>query len=118
MTEDAGALYPLVAERVDILPIGNAFDLSLVHRIAGMAAAASRRWDEAQEHFEHARRQVVELPNRLDHPHVLHWHAKMILDRGNADDHERALTMLTEALDNFRAFGMPLHAAMIPALLR
>lgn len=116
LTEDAAALYPLVAERVDVMPIGNAFDLSLVQRIAGMAAAAARRWDEAQEHFEHARRQVVELPNRLEHPHVLHWHAKMLLDRGKADDHERARTMLVEALDEYRGAGMPLHAAMVEVL--
>jgi hypothetical protein len=54
----------------------------------------------------------------MDHPHVLHWYAKMLLDRGNADDHERAQTMLMEALDTYRTSGMPLHAAMVPALLR
>jgi hypothetical protein len=99
------------------MPMGNAFDLTLVHRIAGMAAAAARRWDEAQDHFEHARRQVVELPNRLDHPHVLHWYAKMLLDRGKADDHERAQTMLVEALEEYRASGMPLHSVMVEVLL-
>jgi hypothetical protein len=41
----------------------------------------------------------------------------MLLERGNADDHGRAQAMLVEALDEFRASGMPLHAAMVEVLL-
>ena len=116
LAEDAGALYPLVAERVDVLPVG-AFDVVLAQRIAGMAAAAAGRWDQAQAHFETARRQADELPNRLERPQVLHWYGKMLLDRANADDHERARTMLVDALDDYGRLGMPVHASMTQALL-
>jgi hypothetical protein len=105
-----------VAERVDVLPVG-AFDVVLAQRIAGVAAAAGGRWDQAQAHFETARRQSEELPNRLEHLQVLHWYGKMLLDRANADDHERARTMLVDALDEYRQLGMPIHASMTQTLL-
>lgn len=114
--DDAKALYPRVAERVDVVPVG-AFDLVLAQRAAGMAAAAAGLWDKAQEHFETARRQSDEFPNRLERPQVLHWYGKMLLDRADPDDHERARTMLVDALDDYHQFGMPLHAGLAQALL-
>jgi len=99
-----------------MVPIG-VFDVVLAQRVAGMAAAAAGLWDQAQEHFEKARRQSDELPNRLERPQVLHWYGKMLLDRADPDDHERARTMLVDALDDYRQLGMPVHAAMTEALL-
>jgi class 3 adenylate cyclase/tetratricopeptide (TPR) repeat protein len=117
LAEDAAALYPLVAERVDVLPVG-AVDLVLAQRVAGMAAAAAGRWGQAQAHFEVARRQSDEFPNRLERPQVLHWYGKMLLDRANADDHERGRTMLVDALNDYRQLGMPVHTSATEALLR
>jgi len=117
LTDDAAALYPLVAERVDVVPVG-ALDLVLAQRIAGMAATAAGRWDQAQAHFEVAMRQAEEFPNRLERPQVLHWYGKMLLDRASDDDQERAREMLAEALNDYRQFNMPVHAAMAQALLR
>lgn len=105
-----------MAERADMLP-GGLFDHSLAQRIAGMAAAAASLWDQAQEHFEQATRQSNELPNRIERPQVLHWYAKMLLDQAKPHDHERALTMLTEALHDYRHLGMPIHAEITQALL-
>jgi class 3 adenylate cyclase/tetratricopeptide (TPR) repeat protein len=116
MADEAGALYPLVAERVDVLPI-LAFDAALAQRVAGMAAAAAGLWDEAQGHYETARSQSEEFPNRLERAQVLHWYGKMLLDRADPADHERARTMLADALDDYNQFGMPVHAAMTQALL-
>jgi class 3 adenylate cyclase/tetratricopeptide (TPR) repeat protein len=116
LAEDAAALYPLVAERVDVLPVG-AFDLVLAQRVAGMAAAAAGQWDQAQAHFEKASRQSDEFPNRLERPQVLHWYGKMLLDRANTDDHERARTLLAAALNDYRQLGMPVHVSMTQALL-
>ena len=87
----AAALYPAVAERADRFPVST-FDLSLGHRIAGMAATAARVWDAAEEHFARARRRADELPNSVDRPQVLHWHARMLLDRGDPADRPRAAT--------------------------
>jgi class 3 adenylate cyclase/tetratricopeptide (TPR) repeat protein len=118
LTDDAGALYPLVAERIDAMPIGDAFDMALAQRIAGMSAAAARRWDEAQAHFEEAGRQARDVPNRIDAPRVQLWHAKMLLDRGDFDDRDRARAMLADALDSFRKLGMPLLAARAEEMLQ
>lgn len=105
------------AERLDMLLIGNFFDASLSERIAGMAAAAAGLWDRADAHFETAGRQAREFPNRIDAPQVSYWHTKMLLDRGVPEDRDRARAMLTDALDGYRAYGMPLHVDMAEALL-
>jgi hypothetical protein len=39
-------------------------------------------------------------------------------DRANAADHERARTMLVDALDDYRQLGMPVHTSITQALLR
>ena len=116
-SEAARVLYPLIAERAEGLPLADFFDLALAQRIAGMAAAAAGLWDQAEDHFERASRQVDEFPNRVDRPPVLHWHAKMLLDRGDTADRERARGMLVEALAGYRELGMPTYAAMVEALL-
>jgi hypothetical protein len=116
LTEEAGALYPLVAERADLVPLG-VFDVALTQRVAGMAAAAVARWDDAEAHFEMARRQADEFPNRFDQPQVLHWYGKMLVDRAGPGDHDAAHTMLTDALEDYRRIGMPVYAAMTEALL-
>jgi tetratricopeptide (TPR) repeat protein len=117
LADEAGALHPLLAERVDVMPIGDAFAMALAQRIAGMAAAAAGLWDDAQAHFEEAGRQARDVPNRIDAPQVQLWHAKMLLDRGDAQDRDRARAMLADALDSFRKIGMPLLAARTEELL-
>ena len=112
LRDDAAALYPDVVEQLPRLAIGNLFDLTLAERIAGMAAAAAGEWDAAQGHFERALRQADELPIRLERPQVQHWHAVMLLDRGDPDDRVRARSMLTEALGDYERLGMPLLAAL------
>ena len=42
----------------------------------------------------------------------------MLLDRANPGDHERARTMLVDALNDYRQLGMPIHASTTQALLR
>ena len=111
LRDEAAALYPLVAERTDELPI-SLFDLVLTQRIAGMAAAAAERWDEAESHFEAALRQAEDFPNRLDEPQVKHWFGKMLLDRGQPQDEGRGREMLSSAIEGYTTLSMPLHAAM------
>jgi hypothetical protein len=82
-----------------------------------MTATAAGLWDRAEAHFETARQQSDEFPNRLERPQVLHWYGKMLLDRADADDHERARTMRADALDDYRRLGMPAHASITEALL-
>ncbi len=117
LADEASALYPLVAEWVDTMPIADIFEMPLAQRIAGMTAAAGRHWDQAETHFETATRQARDFPNRLDAPQVQYWYAKMLTDRGNPNDHDRARTMLADALESYRKLGMPLHQAKAEELL-
>jgi hypothetical protein len=111
LDEEGAALYPLVAERTDQLPIG-LFDLVLAQRVAGMAAAASERWEDAEGHFEAALRQVEEFPDRFDEPQVKHWFGKMLLDRGRPADEARGRALLSSAIEGYATIRMPLHAEM------
>jgi hypothetical protein len=116
LLELAGQLYPIVADWVDDAAT-NGFDFSITHRNAGMAAAAAERWDEAAHHFEAALRIAVATSNRLERPHIEHWYGSMLRDRGRAEDRARAQTMLTSAVAQFQALGMPVHEARARAAL-
>jgi hypothetical protein len=41
----------------------------------------------------------------------------MLRRPGQTDDHDRARTMLVDALDDYRHLGMPVHASMAQKLL-
>jgi tetratricopeptide (TPR) repeat protein len=110
LPEEAGALYPLVVGVHDDLPVSG-FDLALCERIAGMAAAAAERWDDAVQHFEGALRRAVEIGDDLDLPQVEHWFGVMLLDRGQPEDRARARELLTSAIERYQALGMPLYEA-------
>ena len=114
MSEDAARLYPIVVEHVEEIPIG-IFDAVLAQRIAAMTAAAAGHSEESQVHFEVALEQAQAFPNHLERPQVLHWYAKMLIDRG--DDRERAETMLVQAIDGHKAYGMPVHEGTAATLL-
>ena len=75
-------------------------------------------WDAAEEHFARARRRADEMPNSVDRPQVLHWHARMLLDRGDPADRPlapRPAHGSPRRLPPDRHAG---HAAMTTALSR
>ncbi len=112
LVDEAAALYPLVAERVDEFPIAALFEAQLAQRVAGMTAATAGRWDDAVRHFDIALVQAKELPLPLELPQVEHWYGKMLLDRGDPKDSARARELLRSAIESYTAIGMPLLAAM------
>ncbi len=116
LVDEAAALAPIVAEHADRFPI-SPFGMSLAHRIAGMAASAARTWDRAEEHLERARQAAEELPVPAELPEIRYWHARMLLDRADAADGNRARDLLAAALDGYRRLGMPIHAAKAQELL-
>jgi tetratricopeptide (TPR) repeat protein len=115
--EEAAALSTLVE---GVLARGNSwitFDGRLVETRAGIAAAAARRWEDAEEYFASAREVATQMSNRLELADLNRLQARMLLDRGGTGDHERATELLDEALSAYRAFGMPAYAAEAERLL-
>jgi hypothetical protein len=90
-----------------------AFDHGLLTRLAGIAAACARRFDEAEPCFNEALRQSEELPVRFERPETLRWYAWMLAARNEPGDHLRADGLLDEAVAAYDALGMHRHTKMI-----
>jgi hypothetical protein len=89
----------------------------LTHTIMGVAAAAARQWEAAEEHFQIAMQQAESFPNRLEQTEIRRFHAMMLLDRAAPGDRERAQALLREALESYAQIGMPRHIDTARALL-
>ena len=108
--EEAAALSTLVE---GVLARGNSWitlDGRLVETRAGIAAAAARRWEEAERYFAIAREVATQMSNRLELADLNRLHARMLLDRGGTGDDARAAEMLETALAAYRDFGIPAYA--------
>jgi hypothetical protein len=115
--EQAAALSPLVDGVLELGKRWITFDGRLVETRAGLAAAAGRRWDDAERHFAIAREVAERMPNRLELTDLDRLHARMLLERGRTGDQPRAATMLEAALNAYRAFGMHAYVAETERLL-
>ena len=117
--DQAASMAPLIERALELL--GRSYvthDCRLVDTSAGLAAAAARRWEEAERHFGIAREVAAQMSNRVELADLCRLHARMLLDRGGTGDHERAAEMLQEALSAYRTFGMPGLAAEAERLQR
>jgi tetratricopeptide (TPR) repeat protein len=111
LNEEAAALAPLVEVALGLDKRWISYDGRLARTRAGLAALTARRWEEAERHFVIAREVAEQMRNRVELADLCRLHARMLLDRGGAGDHERAARMLQEALFAYRTFGMPAYAA-------
>ena len=116
--ERAAELYPLTAEAIATDTVVTIDASHLLQTIAGIAAAAGRRWDEAQSHFETALRLADEIPFRSEQAEARYWFARMLVDRNAAGDRERARELLDTALAVYREIGMPRHVETAEELLK
>ncbi len=84
----------------------NVLCLGACSRVLGLLAATMRRWDEAEEHFEHA----LAFNTRMRTPpwiaYTQYNYATMLVARNAPGDRERALGMLDEAIATAEALGM------------
>ncbi len=115
--EESARLLPLVLQLMDQ---GAVFIWPgiLVEKVAGIAAAAGGTWSNAEVHFENALRRADETPHLPEQPEVRLWFARMLLDRGQTGDADRARALLTEARTVCIDIGMPNHLEMIDALMK
>lgn len=88
----------------------------LPQRTAGIASAAGRSWDKAEEHFRTALRQAAALPHLPEAAHTRRFFAAMLLERNAPSDRAEAATLIDEARELYGRMGMPKHAAMLDAL--
>lgn len=112
----AAPFYPLAREligtgAVTLWPI-----FRLTQTIAGIAAAAARQWETAEEHFQIALQQAESLPNVFEKAEIRRSRAMMLIDRAAPGDLEKAQMPIKEALETFTRIGMPRHIEMTQAL--
>ena len=115
--ESAAELYRAVARAIAkgvVVSFGN---FRLWQMAAGIAAACGDSWETAQDHFETALRQAEELPHVIAQPEVRRWYARMLLDRDQPGDRDKARTLLGEAVEMYRTIGMPKHLEMAERML-
>jgi tetratricopeptide (TPR) repeat protein len=114
---EAGQLYPLVRELIDtgtvlIWPI-----FRFTQTIAGMAAAAARQWEAAEDHFNTALQQAESIPHHLEQAEIRRFHAMMLMDRAARGDRAKARQLLGEALETYTKIQMPRHIEITQTLL-
>jgi tetratricopeptide (TPR) repeat protein len=113
----AAQLYPLTRELVGTGAIALWAISRFAQTTAGIAAAAARQWEAAEEHFQIAMQQAESFPNVLEQAEIRRFHAMMLIDRGVSKDREKARTLLNEALESYERIGMPRHIEMTQSLL-
>lgn len=106
---------PVVLQRLGKVELAFGFGFTPWQMVAGIAASAAERWDDAQEHFETALRQAAEMPHKIAQPEVRRWYAWMLIDRAEAGDHDKARTLLGEAVEMYRTIGMPKYVELAVA---
>ncbi|MCA1846201.1 MAG: hypothetical protein LC792_24015, partial [Actinobacteria bacterium] len=118
---EAAALYPLVIEAIEMGNVvdgyGGEIQGRLLHMLAGMAAGAGGRWDEAETHFNKALDQAEILGLQMERPDLLRFYAGMLIDRGRPEDEPRVRQFLDEATETYQALSMPRHEEMSAQLL-
>jgi tetratricopeptide (TPR) repeat protein len=114
----AAALYPLTLEAIATGNLIRASYSGLVQTTAGIAAAAGGRWAQAEEHYRTALRQAHEIPYKIEQAEVRRWYARMLSERNQSGDQERARTLLQEAVTMYRQFGMPKHMERSEEMLK
>jgi tetratricopeptide (TPR) repeat protein len=114
--DEASKLYPLVLEAIDTGALVRLWTWGLLQTVAGMAAAAGKQWEEAEQHYQTALRQAHHLPAVMEQAEVGRFYARMLIDRDGPGDRDKARQLLTEAIEGYHRIGMPKHVEMAEAL--
>lgn len=117
--DEPAAWYPLVVEagRVSGAQTANFAPLQLFERVAGIAATAAGRWEDAERHFRLGIAQADETPHQVERFETRRFYAQMLAERDGAGDRDQARLLLSEALDGFVRLGMPRHADLVRSAL-
>jgi uncharacterized protein HemY len=77
-----------------------------VARYLGLLATTTKRWDEAERHFEAALTTNARIGARPWLAHTQRDYARMLLASDEPGDGERALALIRTALQTYRELGM------------
>jgi class 3 adenylate cyclase/DNA-binding CsgD family transcriptional regulator len=101
-------LYPLLLPYAgrNIVVGGGIVCYGAASRYLGMLAATMGHWQEAEQHFEDALAMNARMGARPWLAHTQHDYATMLLARHQPGDHEKAASLLHEALTTARELGM------------
>ena len=105
----AAALHPLMLEAIATGTVVALDTHHLLETVAGIAAAAGRQWDAAETHYQSALRLADEMPFVSEQAEARYWLARMLVDRDESDDRQRAQELLETALKVYKRIGMPWH---------
>jgi len=105
--EQAAEFYPLTRELLDTGMVTFCSIARFPQTIAGIAAAAGRQWERAEEHFRTALQQAEEMPDRREQADISRFLGAMLLEKGSPDDREQARTLLSDAIAGYSDIGMP-----------
>ena len=127
LRDQAAEYYPLVVEATRQGPTVSHLGDRLLQTVAGIAAAADRRWPEAEQHFETALRQSREIPFPAEECEIRRFYAEMLHDRAESEDgepegrqqelREQAGSLLQQAIAGYDELGMPRHRALAESFL-
>jgi tetratricopeptide (TPR) repeat protein len=113
----AAELYPLARELISTGAVALWPIFRFAQTIAGVAAAAAKEWEAAEEHFKIALQQAKSFPDHLEEAEIRRLRATMLIDRAAPGDREKAQSLLNEALGSYQRIGMPRHVEMTQMLL-
>jgi tetratricopeptide (TPR) repeat protein len=116
----AALLYDLLHtchDRLFIVGINNACLGAKSHWL-GLMAATLKRWDDAVVHFEDALELSAKVGTRPWLARSQHEYARMLLERNESGDKEKAESLLSEATTTYRELGMPTFLEDAEELLR
>jgi tetratricopeptide (TPR) repeat protein len=113
----ARELYPLTRELVATGAVALWPIFRFTHTVAGMAAAAAREWEAAEDYFLTAMQRAESFPHVLEQAEIRRLHAMMLIDRAAPGDHGRARAFLNDALQSYERIRMPGHVVLARALL-
>src|SRR5207253_5283927 len=87
-------LYPLVGELLETGAVALWPIFRFTHTIAGVAAAAARQWQAAENYFQIGLQQADAFPQRLERAEILRFHAIMLMDRAAPGDRDKSRKLL------------------------
>jgi tetratricopeptide (TPR) repeat protein len=109
-------LYPLACKLISTGAVALWPISRFTQTISGVAAAAARQWEVAEDHFQIALQQAESFPQRLEQAEICRFHAMMLIDRAMPGDRKKAQTLLSKALEIYTSIGMPRHIEITQTL--